>query len=343
MIQFQHKEFFWAYLLLLFFVLLYRLYKGWRKRAMRQFGDEALIGRHLVKHRSETRPALRFLLLLLALFFLIAGIIDPKVGSKVETVKRKGIDLYIALDVSNSMLAEDIKPDRLSRAKMAISNLIDKLDGDRIGLIVFAGKAYKLLPLTTDYSAAKLFLSSVDTKIVPVQGTAIGSAINLAARSFEKDKHNKAIVVITDGENHQDNPVAAAKKAAEKGIRVFTIGMGLPEGAPIPMYDAGGNRTFLKNRQGKVVITRLNEQMLQEIAAAGNGTYARANNASVGLSKVLKNLNKIQKQELATKQFTDYEHHFQLFLMLALIFLVLELVVTERKSKWAEKIDFFGK
>ncbi len=342
MIQFEHKEFFWAYLLLLFFVLIYWLFRSWKKRASKQFGEKALVDR-LVKHRSDTRPALRFLLLLFALFFLITGIIDPKVGSKVETVKRKGIDLYIALDVSNSMLAEDIKPNRLSRAKMAISNLIDKLDGDRIGLIVFAGRAYNLLPLTTDYSAAKLFLSSVDTKIVPVQGTAIGSAINMAVSSFGKDKHNKAIIVITDGENHQDNPVQAAKMAAEKGIKVFTIGMGLPQGVPIPIYDAQGNRTFLKDRQGKVVITRLNEQMLQEIASAGDGAYARANNASVGLAEILKKLNRIQKKELATKQFTDYDHHFQLFLAIAFFFLVLELLLVERKSKWAEKIDFFGK
>jgi len=342
MIQFQHKEFFWAYLLLLFFVLIYWLYKSWKRRAAKQFGDRALVNK-LVKHRSDSRPALRFLLLLFALFFLISGIIDPKVGSKVETVKRKGIDLFIALDVSNSMLAEDIKPDRLSRAKMAISNLIDKLDGDRIGLIVFAGRAYKLLPLTTDYSAAKLFLSSVDTKIVPVQGTAIGSAINMAAASFEKDKHNKAIVVITDGENHQDNPVQAAKAAAARGIKVFTIGMGLPEGAPIPMVDAQGNRTFLKNRQGKVVITKLNEQMLQEIAAAGDGSYARANNASVGLENIMSKINKIQKKDLETKQFTDYEHRFRIFLGLALLFLVLELLIKERKSNWVDKLDFFGK
>jgi len=342
MIQFEHIGFFWAYLLLLFFILIYWLFKGWKRRAVKRFGDRSLM-EHLIRHQSDTRPALRFLLLLFALFFLITGIIDPKVGTKVETVKRKGIDLYIALDVSNSMLAEDIQPNRLSRAKMAISNLIDKLDGDRIGLIVFAGRAYKLLPLTTDYSAAKLFLSSVDTKIVPVQGTAIGSAINLATASFEKDKHNKAIIIITDGGNHQGNPFLAAKMAAEKGIKVFTIGMGLPEGAPIPVYDAQGNRSFLKDKQGKVVITKLNEQMLQEIANAGNGTYARANNASVGLTKILKNINHIQKQELATKQFTDYAHHFQLFLAIAIFFLLLELLLIERKSKWAEKIDFFGK
>lgn len=342
MIQFEHIEFFWAYLLLLFFILIYWLFTGWKRRTTKRFGDKLLM-EHLIRHQSATRPALRFLLLLFALVFLISGIIDPKVGTKVETVKRKGIDLYIALDVSNSMLAEDIKPNRLSRAKMAVSNLIDKLDGDRIGLIVFAGRAYRLLPLTTDYSAAKLFLSAVDTKIVPVQGTAIGSAINLATASFEKVKHNKAIIIITDGGNHMGNPTQAAGMAAEKGIKVFTIGMGLPEGAPIPVYDAQGNRTFLKDRQGKVVITRLNEQMLQEIANAGHGTYARANNASVGLSKILKNINHIQKQELATKQFTDYAHHFQPFLAIAFFFLVVELLLIERKSKWTEKIDFFGK
>lgn len=342
MIQFGHKEFFWAFLLLLVFVLLYALYKAWKKKAIRRMGDPALIAK-LMLHRSAFRTGLRFLLLLLALFFLIAGIIDPKVGSRLETVKRKGIDLYVALDVSNSMLAEDIKPDRLDRAKMAISNLIDKLNGDRIGLIVFAGRAYKQLPLTTDYGAAKLFLSAVDTKIVPVQGTAIGSAINLATSSFDNDKHNRAIVIITDGENHQGDAIGAARAAAEKGIKVFTIGMGLPDGGPIPIYDSNGNRSFLKDRSGKVVITKLNEPMLQEIATAGNGAYARANNVSVGLSGILGKINKIQKKELETKQFTDYEHRFQVFLGLALFFLVLELLVIERKSNWVDKLDFFGK
>jgi len=342
MIQFGHKEFFWAFSLLIVFVLLYALYGGWKKKALKRMGDSSLMDQ-IILHRSDFRAGLRFVLLLLALFFLVSGLIDPKVGSRLQNIKRKGIDLYVALDVSNSMLAEDIKPNRLDRAKLAISSLIDKLKGDRIGLIVFAGKAYKQLPLTSDYGAAKLFLSAVDTKIVPSQGTAIGSAINLAAVSFDNPKHNKAIIVITDGENHQDNPVAAAKAAADKGIKVFTIGMGLPDGAPIPLYDKDGNKTYLRDQQGKIVITKLNEQMLQDIASAGNGAYARANNASVGLDNILKSINKIQKKELETKQFTEYEHRFQIFLALALLFLVAELLITERKSNWVDKLDFFGK
>lgn len=342
MIQFGHIEFFWAFLLIIVFIALYIGYNVWKKKAWQRFGDTSITGKMVIL-KSGSRPFLRFLFLLLALIFLIGGIIDPEVGSRLEKVKRKGIDLYIALDVSNSMLAQDIKPNRLDRAKMAISNLIDKLNGDRVGLIVFAGKAYKQLPLTTDYSAAKLFLSAVDNKIVPTQGTAIGSAINLAAESFgENDKHNKAIIVITDGENHQGDAIAAAKAAAAKGIRVFTIGMGLPGGAPIPINN-NGNKTFLKNQKGKIVITRLNEKMLQEIAAAGNGAYARANNASVGLDKILQRLNKIQKHEIEEKQFTAYEHRFQYFLAVSIFFLILELLLVERKPKWTNKIDFFGK
>ncbi|MBN2637771.1 MAG: VWA domain-containing protein [Bacteroidales bacterium] len=342
MIQFEHKEFFWAYLLLILFLILYGSFRAWRRKAWKRFGDKTITSR-LIMHQSGLRSGLRFLFLMTALFFLVGGLIDPKIGSRLEKVKRKGIDLFIALDVSNSMLAQDIKPDRLDRAKMAISNLIDKLNGDRVGLIVFAGKAYKLLPLTSDYSAAKLFLSAVDTKIVPTQGTAIGSAINLANESFDNDKHNKAIIVITDGENHMGDAIGAAKAAAEKGIRVFTIGMGLPDGAPIPMNNDSQNPDFLKDQNGKIVITKLNETMLQQIAQAGNGAYARANNASVGLDDILSNLNKIQKQELDEKQFTDYVHRFQYFLAAALLFLILELLTVERKPKWTDKFDFFGK
>lgn len=342
MIQFEHKEFFWAFLLIALFVLLYWLYNGWKKRAWKKFGEGPLISR-LVQQQSHTRSALRFLFLLLALIFLIFGIIDPKIGSRIEKVKRKGIDLYIALDVSNSMLAQDIKPNRLDRAKMAISNLINKLDGDRVGLIVFAGRAYRQLPLTTDYSAAKLFLSAINTKIVPIQGTAIGSAINLAVKSFGKDKHSKAIIIISDGGNHVGHPVADAKAAAEKGIRVFTIGMGLTEGAPIPISNSNGTQTFLKDRNGNIVIAKLNEKMLQDIATAGKGTYARANNASVGLNNILANINKIQKQEIEERQFTDFVHRFQYFLSAALFFLILELITVERKPNWVSKFDFFGK
>ena len=343
MIRFAHTEFFYALLLVFYLLFLYWQYNRWRKRALHKWGDLKTVDRNVLM-RSDTKPLMKFILLTLAYISLVIALVDPRIGSKLEKVKREGIDVYIALDVSNSMLAEDIKPNRLERAKMAIANLIDKLDGDRIGLIVFAGNAYKQLPLTTDYGAAKLFLSAIDNRIVPAQGTAIGEAINLAANSFDNDKHNRAIIVITDGENHEDDPVGAAKAAAAKGIKVFTIGMGLPEGAPIPIKDKYGHRSgFKKDKKGNTVITKLNEDMLRQIAAAGDGSYARANNVSVGLSKIYNDINKIQKKEIETRQFTDYEDRFQIYIALALFFLILEVLISNRKSKWAAKMDIFGK
>jgi Ca-activated chloride channel family protein len=241
------------------------------------------------------------------------------------------------------MLAEDIKPNRLERAKLAISNLIDKLQGDRIGIIIFAGNAYKQLPLTTDYSAARLFLSVVDTKIVPTQGTAIGEAIDMATLSFGETEHNKAIVIITDGENHEDDAVGAAKAANELGIKVFTIGMGLPDGAPIPLFNNGNQVGFKKDREEKTVITKLNEDMLRQISAAGGGSYARANNATTGLSRVFEDINSMDKKEIETRQFTNYEDRFQLFLGIAFILILIELLIADRRASWAKKLDFFGK
>jgi len=343
MIRFAHIEYLYLLLLIPVFIGLYLAWNIWRKKALKRFGDVKTI-QVLMPRYSGTKPLLKFIILLTAFVFFVVGVTDPQVGSRLEKVKREGIDLYLVLDVSNSMLAEDIRPNRLDRAKMAIANLVDRLQGDRIGIVVFAGHAYKQLPLTTDYSAAKLFLSAVDTKIVPSQGTAIGEAINMAVSSFDDSQHNKAIVVITDGENHEDDAVEAAKAAAEKGIKVFTIGMGLPEGAPIPLYDRNGNKLgFKKDRQGKTVVTKLNEDMLRQIAAAGGGSYVRANNATTGLSKVLDDINKIQKQEIETRQFTDYEDRFQIFLALALILLLVELLIADRKGKLADKLDFFGK
>jgi len=343
MIRFAHIEFLYLLLLIPVFIVLYLAWNGWRKRALKRFGDIKVIQMMMPRY-SGVRPLLKFIILLTAFVFFVVGISDPQVGSRMEKVKREGIDLYLVLDVSNSMLAEDIRPNRLERAKMAISNLIDRLQGDRIGIVVFAGHAYKQLPLTTDYGAAKLFLSAVDTKIIPTQGTAIGEAINMAVESFDDSKHNKAIVVITDGENHEDDAVGAAKAAVDKGIKVFTIGMGMPDGAPIPMYDKNGNMLgYKKDKSGKTVVTKLNEDMLRQIAAAGDGSYVRASSATTGLSKVLGDINKIQKKEIETRQFTDYEDRFQIFLVLALILLFVELLIPDRRGKLAEKFDIFGK
>ncbi len=343
MLKFAHTEYFMLLALIFIFAILFWLYRTWFKNAKKRFGDEKVII-NLIPEVSSSKPILKFLLVLLATIFLIIAIVDPQIGSRLENVKREGIDLYLVLDVSNSMLAEDIKPNRLERSKLAISTLVDKLQGDRVGIIIFAGNAYKQLPLTTDYSAAKLFLSAVDTKIVPTQGTAIGKAIEMATLSFGETEHNKAIIVITDGENHEDDAIGAATQANELGINIFTIGMGLPEGAPIPIYNNYGVQTgYKKDKKNTTVITKLNEDMLRQIAAAGGGAYARANNASTGLKRVFDDINAIDKKEIETRQFTDYEDRFQIFLGLAIFLLIIELLVADRKTRWAKKFDFFGK
>lgn len=343
MIKFAHTEYFLLLVIAFVFVILFVLYRLWFKKAKSRFGDEKVI-LNLMPEYSTSKPVLKFVLVILATLFFVIAIVDPQIGSKLENIKREGIDLYLVLDVSNSMLAEDIKPNRLERSKLAISTLVDKLQGDRVGIIIFAGNAYKQLPLTTDYSAAKLFLSAVDTKIVPTQGTAIGEAIEMATLSFGETDHNKAIIVITDGENHEDDAVQAATLANELGINVFTIGMGLPEGAPIPLYNSYGVQTgYKKDKNNTTVITKLNEDMLRQIAAAGGGAYARANNASSGLKRIFDEINEIDKMEIETRQFTDYEDRFQIFLGITLFLLIFEFLVADRKTRWASKFDFFGK
>ena len=279
----------------------------------------------------------------MGLAFLIIALVDPQSGSKLEKIQRKGIDLMIALDVSNSMLAQDITPNRLERAKQAISKLIDQLDGDRIGIVIFAGKAYTQLPITTDYAAAKLFLSSINTNSVSVQGTAIGEAIDFSVNSFGQSKANKAVIIITDGEDHEGDVMEQAETAVKKGIIIYTIGMGLPDGAPIPAYNGTIQTGFKKDKEGNVVVSRLDESPLQQIAASGKGIYIRANNSEVGLQKVLDDINKIQKAEIDTKQYSDYEDLFQYFIAFSLIFLIFELFVYDKKNQWFSKFKPFEK
>ena len=249
----------------------------------------------------------------------------------------------IAIALSNTMLAEDLQPNRLMRAKQSISKLIDRLDGDRIGLIVFAGDAYVQLPITTDYSAAKLFLSTINTSIVPTQGTAIGKAIELSIKSFDlNNDQNKAIIVITDGENHEDNAIEKAKEAQELGIFVHSIGMGSAEGGPIPIKNRYGSITsYQKDREGNTIITTLNEEMLKEIAQSGGGSYIRANSTQSGLNALFKEINKMEKKEIGSKVFTDYKDRFQWFIGLAIILLIIETLMKGRKNKWSSKINLF--
>lgn len=341
MFRFEHTEVLYALLAIPALFLLFSWMLFWRKRAMKRFGEWMVIKR-LVPDMSTNRIVFKFVILMTGYAFLVVGLANPQLGSKLIEGERKGIDLVIALDVSTSMLAKDIEPSRLERSKQAISRLIDQLGNDRIGIVVFAGQAYVQLPITTDYAAAKMFLSAINTNIVPVQGTAIGAAIELSAKSFDNETHSRAIIIITDGENHEDDPVKAAKTASDQGIKIFTVGMGLPEGAPIPDYDAYNRQTgFKKDRQGNTVVTRLNEGMLQQIAAAGNGIYVRANNTQVGLNKIFDEISKLEKTEFESKIFSDYESRFHYFIALSLLFLILEILIFERKNKWLRKIKLF--
>jgi len=343
MFRFEHIEYLYALLLIPFFSLLFIFYGIWKKRAVRKFGEWEVIAQ-LMPLFSGKRLVLKFIILMLAFGFLIIGLANPQIGSKLEKVQRKGADLIIALDVSNSMLSQDIRPDRLTRAVQGISKLIDRLEGDRLGIVVFAGKAYVQLPITTDYAAAKMFLSTISTQMVPSQGTAIGDAIELAVQSFKEDERSKAIIIITDGENHEGNVMEAAQAVTEKGIKIFTIGMGSPEGSPIPLFDTYGRQTGYKtDRQGQIIVSKLDETTLQQLASAGNGIYVRASTGQDGLSRILDEINALEKQEIETKMFSEYEGRFQYFLAISLFFLILEFLIPERKSKWAHKIKLFNR
>ena len=322
-------------LLIVFFVMMARK----KKKAIAEFGNPELL-EPLMPLLSFRRGAWKFVMLMLALVFVIIGVAGPQFGSKLQQVKKKGVELMIALDVSNSMMAQDIKPRRLENAKLAIARMVEKLSNDKVGLIVFAGDAYVQLPITTDYSSAKLFLSNISTDVVPIQGTAIGSAIDLAAKSFTPETEtSKAIIVITDGENHQDDAVAAAKRAREKGITVHTIGMGLEQGAPIP--EKGHPGQFMKDGSGNIVVSKLDEKTLKEIAKSGEGLYVRASNTEVGLTQLLDEVNRMEKTLLEERIYTDYAEKYQYFLLVGLFFIFLEFMILGRKNKHFMKINLF--
>lgn len=339
MFRFAHPELLYLLVVIPLLIVFYVVMVGKKKKAIAEFGNPELL-KPLMPLLSFKRGTWKFVMLMFALVFVILGAAGPQFGSKLQQVKKKGVELVIALDVSNSMMAQDIKPSRLEKAKMAIARMVEKLSDDKVGLIVFAGDAYVQLPITTDYSSAKLFLSNITTDIVPVQGTAIGSAIDLAARSFTPETEtSKAIIVITDGENHQDDAVAAAKSAREKGINVHAIGMGLEQGGPIP--EKGRPGEFMKDGNGNVVVSKLDEKTLQEIAKAGEGLYVRANNTNVGLTQLMDEVNQMEKSLLEERVYTDYAEKYQYFFLAGLFFIFLEFMILGRKNKYLMKINLF--
>jgi Ca-activated chloride channel family protein len=342
MFRFQNPEMIYLFVTALLLVMLFWMFIRWKKKALARFGKMEIIN-DLFPEVSHTRPTLKFWIRWVAFILLIIGLCGPLIGSKLEEVKRKGSDIIICLDVSNSMLAEDLIPNRLERAKQAISRLVDKLEGDRVGVIVFAGDAYTQLPITTDYAAAKLFLSQITTDIVPKQGTAIGIAIDLATTSFtDTVKKNSAIVIITDGENHEDDAIESAKSASEQGIKVYTIGMGSEQGTPIPIYNNGAKVGYRQDRSGQTIMTKLNSVMLEDVAEAGKGKFIHATNSDDGLSIVLKELSALDKKEFKAKMYTSFENQFQIFLAIALFLLIIDFIIGENKSKVVARWNLFG-
>ena len=328
MIIFAHPQFLLLLLLIPFFFIGLAVWMGARRRRLRKFGDEALVN-DLMPSWSRSKRWVRAIIYSLAFTFLVIGLSRPQIGAKLKEYKAKGAEIMIALDVSNSMLAQDYSPNRLERAKLAISRITDKLQGDRIGLIIFAGSSFVQLPITSDYVSAKMFLSNISTSSVPIQGTAIGDAINTAVRSFSaQSEQSRAIIVITDGENHEDDAVAAAAQAAEVGVKVYTIGVGSQEGQPIPM-DGG----LLKDKEGNIVVTRLDEETLKQIAQAGGGAYVHAGNDEFGLTPIISEIQKMQDEEFNSVMFEEYDEQFMYFLGVALALLVLEMLIGERRSR----------
>lgn len=328
MIHFAQAQYLLLLLLIPFFFVVYALVMKLRQRRIRKFGDENLVSQ-LMPSYAKGKAWVRLTLFSVGFFFFVIGLSRPQIGAKLKEHETKGAEIMIVLDVSNSMLAEDYSPNRLERAKLAISRLVDKLRDDRIGLIVFAGNSFVQLPITTDYVSAKMFMNSISTESVPVQGTAIGEAINTAMRSFSaQSEKSRAIIVITDGENHEDDPVAAAAQAAGMGVRVFTIGVGSPEGKPIPM-----DGELLKDKDGNIVVTRLDEGVLQEVAREGNGVYVRAGNSEFGLNPIIDDIRKMEDEKYSSVVFEEYDEQFMYFLAIALFFFVIEILVGDRKSK----------
>ena len=328
MINFAQAQYLFLILLIPVFFLLQALVFNLRTRRIRKFGDEELV-RKLMPSYSKSKVWVRLTLFSIGFFFFVIGLSRPQIGAKLKEHETKGAEIMIALDVSNSMLAEDYSPNRLERAKLAISRLVDKLRDDRIGLIVFAGNSFVQLPISTDYVSGKMFLGSISTESVPIQGTAIGEAINTALRSFSaQSEKSRAVIVITDGENHEDDPGAAAAQAAELGVRVFTIGVGSPEGKPIPM-----DGELLKDKDGNIVVTRLDETVLQDVAKAGNGAYVRAGNSEFGLNPIIDDIRKMEDEKYSSIVFEEYDEQFMYFMGIALFFFVIEMIIGERRSK----------
>ena len=334
------------YLYLLFIlplvVLLFLLNMYWKRKKQKEFGDLDIIKKLSPEH-SVFKPAFKLAVLLLALLGLIFGLVNPKIGTKMETVKREGIDIVFAMDVSKSMLAEDVAPNRLEKSKQVVSQIINQLGSDRIGIVAYAGSAFPILPITTDYSVAKMFLQSMNTDIVSSKGTSLEEAIRLSATYFEeKSKTSKLLILISDGEDHSEGAQAAAEEANKLGMRIITIGIGTEKGGTIPLKINGVVQSYQRDRNDEVVITKLNQPGLELIAKETKGGYVSGNNTKQVVEYIKKTLDTIQKTEFESTQMADFQSQFQWFLGLAFVLLFLDLFLLEKKTSWVKKLNLFN-
>ncbi|TQO39149.1 Ca-activated chloride channel family protein [Arenibacter algicola] len=343
MIQLDEKSYLYLLSIIPVMVVLFVLLQIWKKRTQRKFADLSLLKR-LTPDRSNFKSTLKLIFVLLGIASLTMALVNPKIGTKLETVKREGVDIVFTVDVSKSMLAEDIAPNRLEKAKRLVSEIINQLASDRIGIIAYAGQAFPQLPITTDYGAAKMFLQNMNTDMLSSQGTAIDQAIELASTYYDDEEQtNRVLFIISDGEDHSEGNVSnAVENATNEGIRVFSIGVGKTKGAPIPLKRNGIVESLKKDNQGEVVITKLNEQVLQEIADEGNGEYINGENTEEAVAFIKEQLNQMDKKEFEAKQFAEFKDQFQWFLAAGLLFLFLDIFVLDRKTKWLKKLNLFN-
>lgn len=322
--------------------VLFLLVFWWKKRTQKKFANSELIQK-LSPEQSTFKSFLKIIVICVGLAFLVISLTNPKMGTKLETVKRQGVDIVFALDVSKSMLAEDIAPSRLDKSKQIITRIIEKLGSDRIGIIIYAGNSYPLLPITTDHAAAKMFLQNADPDMVSSQGTAINDAIGRGMTYFDNDEQtNRFLFIVSDGEDHEESATSLAKDAVAQGIKIYTIGVGTEKGGPIPIKENGTVISYKKDNKGEVVITKMNPSMLQTIADEGSGKYINGNKTQETIDIVEDLLVKAEKSEFETKQFADYKDQFQWFIGFALLFLVIDVLLLEKKTKWVQKLNLFN-
>ncbi|WP_029033055.1 vWA domain-containing protein [Salinimicrobium terrae] len=338
----EDKTYLWLLIGIPVIVLLYAMVIFWQKRTQRKFADKELLDR-LSPNRSTGKQVMKIILLCLAITSFVIALVNPQFGTKLETVKREGVDVVFALDVSKSMLAEDIAPNRLEKSKQLVTQIINNLASDRVGIIAYAGSAFPQLPITTDYAAAKMFLQNMNTDMLSSQGTAIREAIELAKTYFNDDgQTNRVLFLISDGEDHEGNIEEIAAEAAREGIRIVTIGVGTSKGGPIPVKRNGVIQNYKKDNQGETVITRLNEETLKEIASEANGRYIDGRVTSEVVEEVTEILQNMDKKEFESQQIAEYKSQFQWFLALGLLFLLLDILLLERQTSWLKRLNLFN-